>query len=106
MIPNSSPTAILNKVARSLVATERFDSVEHALWEMALSAIRGKTSYYRRRIRGLENKYGLDFDQFTLLLKNNADPAREDDWLAWRSAQNMLVDWQQSYQDLLHARPH
>jgi hypothetical protein len=51
----------------------------------------------------MENKYGADFDKFTVRLKGKATPAQEDDWLAWKSARSMLMDWQKTYQDLLHA---
>ena len=106
MTPGLSPTTILQQVAHSLVARKRYATVEEALWELALSAVRSKTVSYQRRIRKLENKYGTDFDQFTLRLKNQATPIEEDDWLAWRSAKNMLADWKKAYQDLLHERPH
>lgn len=102
MTLHASPNSILTKVARSLVATERYATMEDALWDMALSAVRGRVSYYRRRIRKMENKYGTDFDKFTARLKGKATPAQEDDWLAWKSARSMLKDWQKTYQDLRH----
>ncbi len=102
MIPALSPTGVINQIATSLVARQRYPSVEKAIWEMALSSVRSKTVYYRRRIRKLENRYGTDFDKFTVRLKNRATPSEEDDWLAWRSARNMLADWQKAYQDMIH----
>ncbi len=105
MVYNLSPTTILNQLASSMVATQRYATQEEALWELALSAIREKTTHYRRRIRKLERKYGVDFDTFTTRLQNQATPAQEDDWLAWRSAQRMLSDWQKAYQDLHDAYP-
>jgi hypothetical protein len=99
----NSPNSVLNKVAGSLVAEKRFATVEEALWDMAVSTVRGKVTYYRRKIRKMENKYGMEFDKFTTRLKGTATPAQEDDWLAWKSAISMLADWQKTYQDLLHA---
>jgi hypothetical protein len=61
-----------------------------------------QVNYYRRRIKRMENKYGMDFDKFTARLKGKATPAQEDDWLAWKSARSMLADWQKTYQDLRH----
>ena len=104
MALNTYPNVVLNKVASSLVATKRYPTVEDALWDMAASTVRSKITYYRRRIRKMENKYGVDFDKFTARLKGNAKPAQEDDWLAWRSARSMLADWQKTYQELLHER--
>jgi len=99
-----SPTKILNTVAGSLVAKQKYASIEEALWEITLSAVRNKTAYYRRRIRKLERKYAMDFDTFTEELKGRATPDEEDDWLEWRSALSMLDDWQQAYRDLLNDR--
>ena len=98
------PANILNTVAGSLVATQKFATVDDALWELARTAIRGKVNHYRRRIRRFENKYGMDFDTFSARLKGRATPAEEDDWLAWKSAQRMVADWQKAYQDLVHAQ--
>lgn len=99
-----SPNSVLNKVARSLVARQRFATVEDALRDMAVSTVRNKVAYYRRRVRKMENKYRMDFDKFTARLKGKATPAQEDDWLAWKSARSMLSDWQKTYQDLRHAQ--
>ena len=106
MALHNSPNSVLNKIAGSLVAAKRFATPEEALWDMAVSSVRGKVTYYRRRIRKMETKYGMDFDKFTTALKGKATPAQEDDWLAWKSAHSMLTDWQQTYQDLRHASHH
>lgn len=106
MASSVNPTTIVDKVAETLVATQKFTTKEAALWDLATTAVRNKITYYRRRIRRLENKYGVDFDGFTAQLKNKATPAQEDDWLGWHSARSMLADWQKTYQDLQdeHAR--
>jgi hypothetical protein len=106
MALHTTPNSVLNKVAASLVAAKRYSTTEEALWDMALSTVRGKVAYYRRRIRRLENKHGMDFDKFTTRLKGKATPTQEDDWLEWKSARSMLMDWQKTYQDLRseHAR--
>jgi len=105
MAVHPSPSSVLTKVAKSLVAAKRYSTTEEALWDMALSTVRGKMAYYRRRIRRLENKHGMDFDKFTARLKGKARPAQEDDWLMWKSARAMLKDWQATYKDLLREQP-
>lgn len=102
MALGASPTTILNQVAESLVIRQKYPSLEDALLELALSAVRSKITFYRRRIRKMERKYAADFDAFTTRLRGKASPAEEDDWLAWRSARNMLADWQQAYRELLN----
>jgi len=100
-----SSTAVIKQVANSLVATHQYTSVEEALWELALTAVRTKIAYYQRRIRKLEKKYSVDFDTFTDQLQDQANPDEEDDWLAWRSARSMLADWQEAYRDLRNEHP-
>lgn len=106
MTLHTSPSSVLTKVAKSLVAAKRYSTTEEALWDMALSTVRGKMTYCRRRICRLENKHGMDFDKFTARLKGSATPAQGDDWLAWKSARSMFKDWQTTYKDLLHEQPH
>lgn len=100
MSPQVSPTKVLKSMAASLVTAQKYPNVEAALRGLALSAVRDKISYYRRRVRALERKYSTDFDTFTSRLRGRATPVEEDDWLSWRSARRMLADWQQTYQDL------
>jgi hypothetical protein len=101
-----STNDILNELAQSLVITEKYTSIEEALRGIALSAVRDKIGYYRRRINRLEHKYNVDFKTFTDRLKGKATPIEEDDWLAWHSAQSMEADWQQTYRDLLNDNNH
>ena len=91
---------VLTTIARSLVATQEYASVEEALQAMALSEVRRKITYYRRRIRALEHKHGTNFETFSARLRGRATPEEEDDWLTWRSAMRMLDDWQRTYEEL------
>lgn len=106
MASETSPVTVLHQIATSLVARERYQTVEEALWELAISSIKKKISYYQRRIRNLEKKHGMTLEQFTQYLKNRANPDEEDDWFAWQAAQDMLNDWKLAYQDLSHERPY
>ena len=100
----SSPRDVLTTIARSLVVSHKYASVEQALQGMARSEVKRKIAYYQRRIRGLERKHGVGFEAFSARLKGRATPEEEDDWLAWRSANQMLMDWQKTYKELDHAR--
>ena len=100
MTLHTSPNSVLNKVAASLVAVKRYSTTEEALRDMALSTVRGKITYYRRRIRKMEKKHGMDFEMFPARVNGKPTPAQEDEWLAWKSARSMLMDWQKTYQDL------
>ena len=56
MAASVNPTTIVDKVAETLVAPHKFTTKEDALWDLAFAAVRNKISYYRRRVRRLENK--------------------------------------------------
>ena len=95
-----SPADVLTTIARSLVAMQRYSTIEDALDGMAISEVQRKIGHYQRRLRALERKHGSDFDAFTARLQNRATPEEEDDWLAWRSARQMLADWQRASEGL------
>jgi hypothetical protein len=96
----TSPVEVLATIARSLVVAREYPSVEEALQGMAVSEAQRRVAYYRRRIHRMERKYGTDFESFGARLQGRATPAEEDDWLAWRSAQRMLADWQSTHEEL------
>ena len=94
---------VLNTITRSLVVLQKCATRDEALRKLALSAVRDKMAQYRRRIRKLERKHTIDFAGFTSRLQGRASPVEEDDWLAWKSAECLLADWQQAYRELLDA---
>jgi len=99
-----SPADVLTTIARSLVAMQRYSTVEDALNGMAVSEVRRKVTAYQRRIRALERKHGADFEAFSTRLQGRATPEEEDDWLSWRSALRMLADWERAYEGLRSGR--
>lgn len=101
-----TPAKILNSVARSFVAMQKYKSIEEAIHELAISAVRNKISYYRRRIRKFERKYSEDFDTFTNHLKGGASLSEEDDWFEWRSALSMIKDWKIVYEEINDNKEH
>ena len=95
-----SPTTVLNGIADTLVLEAKFASKEDALRSLARAAVRERMVRYRRRIQRLERKHGTDFDGLTRIIAGNATQQQEDDWLSWRSAVDMLNEWQAVYQSL------
>ena len=95
-----SPTTVLNRIADTLVIEAKFASKEDALRSLARSAVRERMVRYRRRIQRMERKYGADFAGFIRQIESSATPQQEDDWLAWRSAIEMMNEWQAIYQSL------
>jgi hypothetical protein len=99
-----SPADVLTTIARSLVAMQRYTTVEDALNGMAITEVRRKITVYQRRIRTFERKYKTDFEAFGVRLQGRATPEEEDDWLAWRSALRMKADWERVYEGLRNGR--
>lgn len=95
-----SPSTVLSEIADTLVVEAKFASKEDALRSLARSAVRDRMVRYRRRIQRLERKHGADFVEFTRQIEGSATPQQEDDWLAWRSAIEMLDGWKVVYQNL------
>jgi hypothetical protein len=95
-----SGASVLDIIASSLVAQEKYASKEDALRALAQDAVRAKIAHYRRRSQRLQRKYALDFAGFTRKLAGRATPQEEDDWVNWRSAQAMLEEWQAVYLSL------
>ena len=95
-----SPATVLNGIADTLVLEAKFATKEDALRSLARAAVRERMVRYRRRIQRLERKHGTDFDGFTRVIGGNATPQQVDDWLSWRSAVDMLNEWQAVYQSL------
>ena len=99
-MPEISPAAVLNEIVDTLVIEAKFASKEDALRSLARSAVRERMVRYRRRIQRLERKHGADFAGFTRQIESSATPQQEDDWLVWRSAIEMMNEWQKVYQSL------
>jgi len=72
-----SPADVLTTIARSLVAMQRYSTVEDALNGMAVSEVRRKVTAYQRRIRALERKHGADFEAFSTRLRVGLHPKRK-----------------------------
>lgn len=63
------------------------------LTDIVLDYITRKIKQYDKTIRALKKKYGSDFNEFTLTIKNKATFAQEDDWMDWKSAIEMRQSW-------------
>ncbi|OQY29109.1 MAG: hypothetical protein B6243_11515 [Anaerolineaceae bacterium 4572_5.2] len=84
----------LTTIARSLVSLGQYNNTADAIKDMALTQIDAKITRYQEKIQQFENKYRINFDDFTQQLKNQATIADEDEWFEWEAALSMLKAWQ------------
>jgi len=63
------------------------------LTDIVLDYITRKIKQYDKTTRALKKKYGSDFNEFTLTIKNKATLDQEDDWMDWKSAIEMRQSW-------------
>jgi hypothetical protein len=92
---------VLTTIAESLVATQKYKSLDEALCALAIGEVDRKIAKYRRRISHLRKKYDMTFDEFTAHLRGKASIEQEDDWLEWEAAIDMLSDWEATKKELL-----
>lgn len=62
-----SPVSMISNIALSLVIKKRYSSIEEAVRILAITGIRNKMVYYRRRIRDLEKNMG----QISMIFQND-----------------------------------
>ena len=92
---------VLTTIAESLVATQKYKSLDEALYALAIGEVDRKIAKYRRRINHLKKKHDMTFDEFTTHLRGRANIEQEDDWLEWEAAIDMLSDWEATKRELL-----
>ena len=84
----------LTAIARALVSLGQYNNTADAIKDMALAQIDAKVMRYQEKARQFENKYQMNFEEFSQQLKNNAAITEEDEWFEWESALAMLEAWQ------------
>jgi hypothetical protein len=86
-------TEILTTIADTLVSLGKYRDRSAAIKGMALDQVDRKIALYQRRLRRLEKKHGMNFEEFTEQLRGKATIADEDEWFEWESAIYMLEEW-------------
>ncbi|MFH0729079.1 MAG: hypothetical protein V2B19_22410 [Pseudomonadota bacterium] len=85
---------ILHSLTKPFIIAGIYKDEKSALTDIALDYVRRKIEQYDSVIVSLKRKYGVDFDQFTEAIKNNASLTAEDDWMEWKGAIEMRRSWE------------
>ncbi len=105
-------SATISAAIELLIRKKIFNTEEEAIRELMREYIMRQIGTLRRKIGRFERKYGMSFQQFnkylherSVLLEKREFSAEqrqalgqaimqeEDDWLDWKSAQEMIESW-------------
>lgn len=100
-------TSQISAVIEPFVQRGLFESPEKAVITMAYDYVLRQVERYQIAIERLQNKYGMNYDQFEAYLKarsetlanapdrelNRAVMLEEEDALDWKIARDMLASW-------------
>ncbi|MBW2572147.1 MAG: hypothetical protein JRD87_16770 [Deltaproteobacteria bacterium] len=84
---------ILQNITKPFIMAGLYKDEKSVLTDIVLDYITRKIKQYDKTIRALKKKYGSDFNEFTLTIKNKATLDQEDDWMDWKSAIEMRQSW-------------
>jgi hypothetical protein len=84
---------ILQNITKPFIIAGLYKDEKSVLTDIVLDYITRKIKQYDKTIRALKKKYGSDFNEFTLTIKNKATLDQEDDWMDWKSTIEMRQSW-------------
>ena len=94
---------VLEKVAKSMVATGVYKDVDTALRALAVEQVERKIAAYQEQVQAFDRKYRHSLEEHRRLLEGRASMAKEDEWMEWQGAQVMLEAWHSALQEILHS---
>src|SRR3970040_263032 len=90
---------ILEAVSRPFVRAGLYDSEEEFLADLVRDLAQRKIKSYKNKVRKFEKKH-QGWEKFTQELQGKATPQREDEWMEWEAARNMLKAWEELRKEL------
>lgn len=84
---------LLHDIAKPFVIAGIHKDEKSALTDIIIDFVQRKIRNYESTIQDLENKHSCDFEQFSIMLREKADLAMEDDWFDWKAAEEMRQAW-------------
>jgi len=97
---NKAAVRVLTDLAEKLVVTGRYRSLDEAIAAMALEQLDQEIARYRAKIISFEQKYGMNFEEFTAHIRGRATMREEMDWEEWDDARIMLQVRQRNRQEI------
>ena len=92
---------IISILIRPLVKSGVYKNEEVALKDIIVSHVDNKINNYEKTIKRIENKYDLNFEDFTNDLKNQANFEQEEDWMDIKSAIVMKEAWEKARKEII-----
>jgi hypothetical protein len=94
---------VLEKVAKSLVATDLYKDIGAALRALAVEQVERKIVAYKEQVQEFERKYHHSLEEHGRLLEGQASMEEEEEWMEWKGAHVMLEAWQSALREVLHS---
>ena len=83
-----------------LVQTGIYGSQEEALKSLVLRYVQEQIDEAEQEIARFQEKYGMNFEEWSESLGGKATIEEEDDWMEWESIWDMLESWQRVKADI------
>jgi hypothetical protein len=89
-----------------LVKSGVYKNKEVALKDIIANHIENKINNYEKIIQRVENKYGMNFEDLTNELKNQANFEQEEDWMDIKGAIVMKEAWEKARKEMIKEENH
>lgn len=89
-----------------LIKSGVYKNEEVALKDIIANHIENKINNYEKIIQRVENKYGMNFEDLTNELKNQADFEQEEDWMDIKGAIVMKEAWEKARKEMIKEENH
>ncbi|MBI9037768.1 MAG: hypothetical protein JEY97_06505 [Bacteroidales bacterium] len=101
MHQNQLNTEQIQQLLNPLIISGIYKNQVSALNDIILEFIKNKLKAYKTIIEKLELKYNIDFNGFTIKIKNIASITEEDDWMDWKAALEMKEAWSKTLKSVM-----
>ena len=85
-----------------LVSSGVFEDETTALKTIVYEFVSSKINTYQTSIDTFQEKYEMDFEQFTQHLEGKSTMETDDDWQEWEGAIEMKEAWEETLERIQH----
>ncbi|MCK4663190.1 MAG: hypothetical protein KAT68_10015 [Bacteroidales bacterium] len=102
MYNNQTFNEQLSLLLKPLIISGKYKNEDTAIKDIVIDYVERKVKKYKAEIKRLNNKYMMDFENFSKKIKNCALLEEEDDWMDWKAAIEMQKAWKITLQKMIN----